>query len=80
MNSKYNKAFWFVSILAILMLIPFLGLTDFNTKGEPREAVVAYTMWSMATGYCQSTMEATSLTSHLSSIGASPSSHFSSVM
>lgn len=26
------------------MMIPFLGLTDFNTKGEPREAVVAYTM------------------------------------
>ena len=44
MNTQYNKAFWYVSILAILILIPFLGLTDFNTKGEPREAVVAYTM------------------------------------
>ena len=44
MNTQYNKAFWYVCILAILMLIPFLGLTDFNTKGEPREAVVAYTM------------------------------------
>lgn len=44
MNTQYKKAFWYVSILAILMLIPFLGLTDFNTKGEPREAVVAYTM------------------------------------
>lgn len=44
MNTQYNKAFWYISILAILMLIPFLGLTDFNTKGEPREAVVAYTM------------------------------------
>ena len=44
MNTQYNKAFWYVSILAILTLIPFLGLTDFNTKGEPREAVVAYTM------------------------------------
>ena len=44
MNTQYNKAFWYVSILAILMLIPFLGLTDFNTKGEPREAVVAYTL------------------------------------
>ncbi len=44
MNIKYNKALWFVTILAITMLIPFLGLTDFNTKGEPREAVVAYTM------------------------------------
>ena len=44
MNTQYYKAFWYISILAILMLIPFLGLTDFNTKGEPREAVVAYTM------------------------------------
>ena len=42
--NKYNKALWMVIILAIVMLIPFLGLTDFNTKGEPREAVVAYTM------------------------------------
>ena len=44
MNIKYNKALWLVLGLAILMLIPFLGLADFNTKGEPREAVVAYTM------------------------------------
>ena len=44
MNIKYNKALWLVMGLAIIMLIPFLGLTDFNTKGEPREAVVAYTM------------------------------------
>ena len=44
MNIKYNKALWIVTILAIVMLIPFLGLTEFNTKGEPREAVVAYTM------------------------------------
>ena len=44
MNISYKKALWLISILAIIMLIPFLGLTDFNTKGEPREAVVAYTM------------------------------------
>lgn len=44
MNVTYKKALWLVIILAIVMLIPFLGLTDFNTKGEPREAVVAYTM------------------------------------
>lgn len=44
MNIKYNKALWLIIILAIVIMIPFLGLTDFNTKGEPREAVVAYTM------------------------------------
>lgn len=31
-------------ILLILLLIPFLGFTLFNTKGEPREAVVAMSM------------------------------------
>ena len=44
MNIKYNKALWLIIILAIVMMTPFLGLSDFNTKGEPREAVVAYTM------------------------------------
>ena len=73
MNIKYNKALWIVTILAIVMLVPFLGLTEFNTKGEPREAVVAYTR-SMATGYCLSIMEAIFLTNHHSSTGASPSS------
>ena len=76
MNIKYNKALWIVIILAIVMLIPFLGLTEFNTKGEPREAVVAYTMlehgnWIL---YCPSIMEAIFLTNHHSSTGASPSS------
>lgn len=33
-----------VAGLAALMLLPFLGLADFNTKGEPREAVVAMSM------------------------------------
>ena len=29
MNIKYNKALWLIIILAIVMMIPFLGLTDF---------------------------------------------------
>ena len=44
MNLNDKKYIGLITILAIVMLIPFLGLTDFNTKGEPREAVVAYTM------------------------------------
>ena len=33
-------------LLAIcgLALLPFLGIADFNTKGEPREAVVAFSI------------------------------------
>lgn len=30
-----------VAVLAFTMLVPFLGLTEFYSKGEPREAVVA---------------------------------------
>lgn len=44
MMLKNNRGLWIILFLAIVMLIPFLGLTDFNTKGEPREAVVAFTM------------------------------------
>lgn len=33
-----------VIVISCVMLLPFLGLTDFNTKGEPREAVVALSM------------------------------------
>ena len=33
-----------VIVISCVMLLPVLGLTDFNTKGEPREAVVALSM------------------------------------
>ena len=39
-----KKAFWFLMILSTLVIIPFLGETIFYSKGEPREAIVAYTM------------------------------------
>ena len=41
MNTNYNKALMLVCIMAIMLTVPFLGLTDFYSKGEPREAVVA---------------------------------------
>lgn len=30
--------------VCVFTIFPFLGLTDYNTKGEPREAIVAYSM------------------------------------
>lgn len=39
-----NKYFIFLAIICVVTLLPFLGLTDFHTKGEPREAVVSYSM------------------------------------
>lgn len=43
-NIKKNLPLIAVLAMAVLMLLPFLGLTEFNTKGEPREAVVALSM------------------------------------
>ena len=42
--SDYNtkKAFWFIALLSVLVIVPFLGETIFYSKGEPREAIVGY--------------------------------------
>ena len=39
-----NKEFVFLALICAITILPFLGLTDFHSKGEPREAVVAYSM------------------------------------
>ncbi len=39
-----SKEFIGLVLISILTLLPFLGMTDFHTKGEPREAIVAYSM------------------------------------
>ncbi|MCD8317704.1 MAG: glycosyltransferase family 39 protein [Paraprevotella sp.] len=39
-----KKYFWLLAALCFVTLFLFLGLTLFNTKGEPREAVVALSM------------------------------------
>lgn len=52
-NDDENKSFrtqmkeyrsWKILLALLLLTVPFLGLTDFNTKGEPREAIVALSM------------------------------------
>lgn len=42
--SSERKGLWGLLVLSILVTLPFLGITDFHTKGEPREAIVAYSM------------------------------------
>lgn len=54
--SDRKIAFWFIALLSVLVLVPFLGETIFYSKGEPREAIVAYTMlesgnWVLPTNY-----------------------------
>ena len=39
-----NTAFWLLFLLCACTLIPFLGLSEYNSNDEPREAVVSYTM------------------------------------
>lgn len=41
-----RKRFGILLFLAAFLLLPFLGLTLFNTKGEPREAIVALSMFN----------------------------------
>ncbi len=43
-SQKYRSNLITIILISALTLIPFIGLTDFNTKGEPREAIVAVTM------------------------------------
>ena len=39
-----KKTFWLLLALCCLTLLPFLGLSQYHTKGEPRESIVAYSM------------------------------------
>lgn len=43
-NLSRSRAAWLVVVLAAAVLVPWLGETLFNTKGEPREAIVAVSM------------------------------------
>ena len=44
MSDDRKKAFWFIALLSVLVILPFLGETIFYSKGEPREAIVALSM------------------------------------
>jgi 4-amino-4-deoxy-L-arabinose transferase-like glycosyltransferase len=39
-----NSSFWLLFLLCGLTLLPFLGLAEYHSDGEPREAVVSWTM------------------------------------
>ncbi|MBQ9077056.1 MAG: glycosyltransferase family 39 protein [Muribaculaceae bacterium] len=41
---KKQYTFWLITAFTIVTFLPFLGETLFNTKGEPREAIVAVSM------------------------------------
>lgn len=44
MKLSNKQIFWFLLAICVLTLIPFLGLAEYNTKGEPREAIVSLSM------------------------------------
>lgn len=39
-----KRTFWILLFMCIITLLPFIGLYDYNTKGEPRESIVSYSM------------------------------------
>lgn len=43
-TKEVNRATWILLGALIIIFVPFLGETLFNTKGEPREAIVAVSM------------------------------------
>ncbi len=43
-TSSKGSLFLLLLIISTLTIIPYLGLTDYHTKGEPREAIVAVSM------------------------------------
>lgn len=43
-RNPIKRETWILLIVCAIVMLPFLGLADFNTKGEPREAVVAYSI------------------------------------
>ena len=59
MIRKQDSYAWVLAILCIISLFLFIGEAFFNTRGEPREAVVALSMlqekrqWKV---YCASTL------------------------
>lgn len=55
MNTNHRKALSLqpqiiLLIIAALLLLPWLGTTWFNSKGEPREAIVAMSI--LQSGEC----------------------------
>lgn len=66
-----NKAFWLLLVICVVTILPFLGLSEYHTKGEPREAIVPIPCWIAETGSYPETTEEKWLTNRLSSIGAS---------
>lgn len=59
MTAKMNEQkrnFLILMLICVVTILPFLGAADYYSKGEPREAVVAYSMletgnWVLPTNY-----------------------------
>lgn len=41
---KIDRSALMLMLVCAIVMLPFLGLAEYNTKGEPREAVVAYSI------------------------------------
>lgn len=68
-NISINKFTWLLFLVCLCTLFLFLGDTLFNTRGEPREAVVALSMLKEGNWVLPSTMVLIWPISPLSSTG-----------
>ncbi len=41
---QIDRSAWMLLLVCAIVMLPFLGLAEYHTKGEPREAVVAYSI------------------------------------
>ena len=56
-------------VICIISVLPWIGLGDFSTKGEPREAAVAISMLETGNWVCHNLTRTSSLLSHRWRIG-----------
>ena len=65
-----NKAFWLLLVICVVTILPFLGLSEYHTKGEPRESIVSYSMLDSGNWILPRNNGGEMATNRLSSTGA----------
>ena len=49
--SDRKKAFWFIALLSVLVVVPFLGETIFYSRGNRGRRLLPFLCWKVETGY-----------------------------
>lgn len=49
--SDRKKAFWFIALLSVLVVVPFLGETIFYSKENRERRLLPFLCWRVEIGY-----------------------------